>query len=121
MQGAPSGVPTSTLLVTLVVIGVVAANVGIFSPIVMHWISSRSGDAQGAKLGQQTAAASLGSAVGAVLAGFLFTVTVVPGASFIVVDLHAAAGIGLSLRMPSVFPRPRGAFGHHSPTIASRR
>ena len=110
----------SNFTLMLVVIGVVAASAGILSPILTYWISSRSGDAQGAKLGQQTAAASLGSAVGAARGGVLFTVTVVPGASFILVGLLAAAGIGLSLRMPSVLARRRGDFGHRSPTIASR-
>jgi MFS family permease len=58
---------------TLAVIGVVAASAGIRSPILTYWISIKAGKAQGAELGLQTAAASLGAAVGSAAGGPLPT------------------------------------------------
>ena len=100
----------SSFSMMLVVIGAVSASAGILSPILTYWISRRSGDAQGARLGQQTAAASLGSAVGAALGGLLYTVTAVPGAPFAVMGVLAIGGIGLALRLPAVLGQPLRAF-----------
>jgi MFS family permease len=45
----------SDFMLTLAVIGAVAASAGILSPILTYWISSKAGKAQGAELGKQTA------------------------------------------------------------------
>lgn len=80
----------------LVVIGAVAASAGILLPIITYWISAKAGNAQGAELGKQTSAASLGSAVGSAICGFLFDIPV-PGLSFFAFTAVAIIGIGLSL------------------------
>ena len=49
----------SDFMLLLAVIGAVAASAGILSPILIYWISSKAGKAQGVELGKQTAAASL--------------------------------------------------------------
>ena len=51
----------SDFTLMLTVVGVVAASAGILSPILTYWVSSRAGHAQGAELGKQTAASSLGA------------------------------------------------------------
>ena len=58
----------------LLVIGAVAASTGILSPILTYWISRKAGKAQEAQLGKQTAAASLGAAVGSAAGRLLFEV-----------------------------------------------
>ena len=85
----------------LVVIGTVAASAGILSPILTYWISSKAGKAQGAQLGKQTAAASLGAAAGSAAGGLLFDVMRWPGASFLLVAGLAVLGVLLSLRLPN--------------------
>jgi hypothetical protein len=70
---------------TLAEIGAVAASVGILSPIMTYWISIKAGKAQGAELGKQTAASSLGAAVGSAAGGLLFDVVSPPHASFLLV------------------------------------
>lgn len=62
----------SDFAMMLGVIGAVAAITGILSPIVTYWISSKAGHAQGAELGKQTAASSLGAATGSAAGGLLF-------------------------------------------------
>jgi MFS family permease len=87
----------------LAVIGAVAASAGILSPTLTYWISSKAGKAQGAQLGMQTAAASLGAAVGSAAGGLLFEVAGIPGASFLLVGalalLGALVGLGLPRRL----------------------
>ncbi len=61
----------SDFMLMLAVIGTVAASAGILAPILTYWISSKAGRAQGAELGKQTAAASLGAAVGSAAGGAL--------------------------------------------------
>ena len=56
----------------LVVVGLVAAGSGLLAPIMSYRISLAAGSAQGAVLGKQTAASSLGQAIGSVVAGFGF-------------------------------------------------
>ncbi len=86
----------SNFTLMLVVIGAVAASAGILLPIITYWISAKAGNAQGAELGKQTSAASLGSAVGSAMGGFLFDIPV-PGSSFFVITAFTIIGIGLSL------------------------
>ncbi len=92
----------------LMVIGAVAASAGILLPIMTYWISTKAGNAQGAELGKQTAAASLGSAVGSAAGGVLFAVPFA-GASFVLMAAVTAGGIAIALRMPRLLvTRQRG-------------
>ncbi|MFH1344120.1 MAG: MFS transporter [Pseudomonadota bacterium] len=87
---------------TLALIGVVAASAGILSPILTYWISIKAGKAQGAELGKQTAASSLGAAVGSAAGGLLFGVEQLPHASFLLVTVLTVLGFLLSLGLPNV-------------------
>lgn len=94
----------------LVATGGVAASAGILSPILTYWISSKAGRAQGAELGKQTAAASLGAAVGSVAGGVLFDVAWLPNASFVLVAGLTVGAVILSLGLPEkLTPRKHGA------------
>lgn len=107
----------------LAVIGAVAASAGIVSPILTYWISSKAGNAQGAELGKQTAAVSLGGAVGSAAGGFLFDIAPLPGASFILMTVLTGIGTGLSLGLPHLLvPRKLGdvAFERDTPIASAR-
>jgi hypothetical protein len=82
----------SDFMLMLAVIGVVAASAGIVSPI----------RAQGAQLGKQTAAASLGVAVGSAAGGLLFDLAPLPGASFLLATVLTVLGILLSLGLANM-------------------
>ena len=86
----------------LVVIGAVAASAGILSPILTYWISSKAGRAQGAELGKQTAASSLGVTVGSAAGGLLFDVTWLPNAAFLLMTVLIVLGVVLSLGLPNI-------------------
>lgn len=92
----------SDLTLMLVVTGAVAASAGVLSPILTYWISSKAGKAQGAELGKQTAAASLGAAVGSAAGGLLFDVAWLPDASFLIVTALTVLGVLLSLSLPKL-------------------
>jgi predicted MFS family arabinose efflux permease len=104
---------------TLAVIGAVAASAGILSPIMTYWISIKAGKAQGAELGKQTAASSLGAAVGSAAGGLLFDVAWPPHASFLLVAVLTALGVPLSLGLPNLLAiRTRGEpTGTESPAV----
>ena len=89
----------------LAVVGAVAASAGILSPILTYWISSKAGKAQGAELGKQTAAASLGAAVGSAAGGVLFNVTWLSNAPFLLVSGLTAFSVLLSLGLPRLLAR----------------
>ena len=84
----------------LLVVGAVAASAGIISPILTYWISSKAGEAQGLQLGKQTAAASLGAAVGSAAGGLLFNVAWLPNASFVLITGLSLIGLLMSLSLP---------------------
>lgn len=92
----------SDFTLMLVVIGAVAASAGILSPILTYWVSSKAGRAQGAQLGKQTAAASLGTAVGSAAGGLLFDVAWLPNASFLLMTILTMIGVLLSLGLPKM-------------------
>ena len=92
----------SDFMLMLAVIGAVAASAGILSPILTYWISRKAGKAQGAELGKQTAAASLGAAVGSAAGGLLFDIARLPGASFVLMTALTVLGVLLSLRLPNL-------------------
>jgi MFS family permease len=99
----------SDFTLMLVVIGAVAASAGILSPILTYWVSSKAGRAQGAELGKQTAASSLGAAVGSAAGGFLFDIAPLPGASFVFAAALTMLGILLSFGLPGALIRRRGS------------
>lgn len=90
----------SDFMLMLVVIGAVASSAGILSPILTYWISNKAGKAQGAELGMQTAAASLGAAVGSAAGGLLFDFEPLHGGSFLLMTLLTTLGVLLSLGLP---------------------
>jgi MFS family permease len=90
----------SNFTLMLAVIGVVAASAGILAPILTYWISSKAGEAQGAQLGKQTAAASLGAAGGSAAGGLLFDVAWLPNASFVLVTALTVVAFLFSLGLP---------------------
>ena len=92
----------SNFTLMLVVIGAVAASAGILSPILTYWISSKAGKSQGAELGKQTAASSLGVTVGSAIGGLLFNVSWLSNASFILMTALTVCGALLSLGLPSL-------------------
>ena len=92
----------SDFTLMLVVIGAVASSAGILSPILTYWVSSKAGKTQGAQLGKQTAAASLGAAVGSAAGGLLFDVAWLPNASFLLMTILTMIGVLLSLSLPKM-------------------
>jgi MFS family permease len=92
----------SDFTLMLVIIGAIAASAGILSPILTYWVSSKAGKTQGAQLGKQTAAASLGAAVGSTAGGLLFDVAWLPNASFILMTMLTVIGVLLSLGLPKL-------------------
>lgn len=101
MAGALFLVPQATdFIAMLAVVGAVAASAGLLSPVLTYWISLGAGQAQGADLGWQTAAASLGQALGSAAGGLLFSVSVISGASFVLTAMLLFLGIFVSLPLP---------------------
>ena len=92
----------SSFTLMLAIIGVVAASAGILAPILTYWISSKAGRAQGAQLGRQTAAASVGGAIGSAAGGLLFNVSIIPNAPFVLTSALVALGLVLSLCLPKM-------------------
>ena len=86
----------------LLVVGAVAASAGIISPILTYWISSKAGHAQGTQLGRQTAAASLGAAIGSAAGGLLFHVSWLPDASFALITGLTIVGLLISFGLPKM-------------------
>lgn len=91
-----------TFLTSLLAIGAVAVSAGALAPILTYWIASLAGHRSGAALGRQTAAASLGAALGAAGGGLLHGVTWLPNAGFVLVAAAAALAVLPSLRLPSL-------------------
>jgi len=83
------------------------ASAGILAPILTYWTSSKAGEAQGAQLGKQTAAASLGAAVGSAAGGLLYDVAWLPDASFLITAAVTGFGVALSLGLPRMLGRGR--------------
>lgn len=90
----------------LVVICAVAADAGVLTPILTCWISAKTGSAQAWQLGKQTAAASLGVALGSAAGGTLYDFAGLPGASFIPTKGIPVLGSLLCLRLPHLFVIP---------------
>lgn len=106
----------SSYITTSVAVALVAASAGILSPIVTYWVSLGAGKTQGADLGQVTAAASLGGAVGSAAGGLLFNVAVLPNAGFTAAALIVAAGLAGSLGLSRRLWQPSA--GSDCPALA---
>lgn len=101
MGAALFAVPLATdFRLMLVVVGAVAASAGILSPILTYWIASHAGHKSGADLGRQTAAASLGAAVGSAAGGILHNVTWLPNAAFVLTAAVIAMAVWPGLWLP---------------------
>ncbi len=85
---------------SLLAVALFAAASGLLIPALAYLVSLAAGAAQGAALGRQTAAASLGQAAGSVAAGWLFTLSV--GAPFWVIAGLLALGALAARRLPAV-------------------
>ncbi len=96
----------SNFYLMLIAIGAVAASAGTLLPILTYWISVNAGGAQGWELGKQTAAASLGVAVGSAAGGLLFDVVGFPGASFVLTAGLTAVAVLLAIGLPNMLLRP---------------
>ncbi len=94
----------------LLVIGAVAASAGILSPILTYWIASHAGHKSGAELGRQTAAASLGAALGSAAGGLLYDVAWLPNAAFVLTAIVVLSAVWPSLWLPEWLV-PRRATG----------
>jgi MFS family permease len=91
----------------LIAVAATAAGGGVLSPILTYWISTLAGTTQGAELGRQTAATSLGQAVGSSAGGLLFGSSLFAGAPLVIV----AAGATLaSVRLPARLDQARPSF-----------
>jgi MFS family permease len=82
---------------SLLAVALIAAASGLLIPALAYLVSLAAGAAQGAALGRQTAAASLGQAAGSVAAGWLFTLSV--GAPFWVTAGLLGLGAVAALRV----------------------
>jgi predicted MFS family arabinose efflux permease len=113
---------TSNISVALGV-ALVASSAGILSPIATYWISLGASGTQGAELGRQTAAASLGQAVGSAAGGLLFGAVLLPNASFIVTAAVVLASVAVTIGIPHLLvqPRHRTPVEQHIATSAGTR
>lgn len=87
-------------------VGLVAASAGTLSPIVTYWISLAAGEAQGAELGLQTAAASFGQALGSAAGGLLYSVAELPGGPFLAPATLTLIGAFVAITLPSLLAQP---------------
>ncbi|MBS2132179.1 MFS transporter (plasmid) [Burkholderia thailandensis] len=94
-------IPLMTSRLSLAItVAIVAGSAGIISPIATYWISVAAGERQGAALGQQTSAASLGQTVGSASGGLLFNVTFLSNATFTLTAVIVLASVFASVRVP---------------------
>ncbi len=103
-----AAVPFAMTNITMAIaVALVAASTGILSPIATYWISLGAGEMEGTALGRQTAAASLGQAVGSAAGGLLFGATFVPNATFTLTAAVVLASLVASLGIPRLLMQPR--------------
>ncbi len=90
----------------MLLVGLFAAGSGILVPMLAYRVSLDAGAAQGAALGKQTAAASLGQAVGSAAAGWLYGIAIQAPFWLTAALLLGGALIGLAAdrRAPPVHP-----------------
>ena len=97
---------TTDYYLMLGLVGGIASSAGILSPILTYWISSKAGASQGALLGRQTAAASLGATFGSVAGGVLFDLPYLKDASFLAAAVAVLLGLLAALGLPNLL-RPK--------------
>lgn len=96
--------PFATTYVLLIIgVGLVAGASGLLIPALAYLTSLAAGTRQGAALGKQTAAASLGQAIGSVAAGWLFAALI--GYSFWVMAALIAFGAVAALRVSKLLKK----------------
>lgn len=95
---------TTSYPLSLLAVALFAVASGLLIPALAYLVSLAAGPAQGAALGQQTAAASLGQAAGSAAAGWLFTLSA--GAPFWVTAGMLGLGAVAALRVSSVLKTP---------------
>lgn len=94
--------PVATVFgAALLWVGLVAAGAGILLPVLSYRVSLHAGTSQGLALGKQTAAASLGQALGSAAAGWLFGIRSEVPFWLTAGLLAAGAAIALGLRPPA--------------------
>lgn len=100
-----------TFIPAVAVVSLVAAAAGVISPILAYWLSMSAGKRQGAQLGKQAAAMSLGQAMGSAAGGILLGELGAAAALLLAAGLAAAAAIGAWLVSPRLeqFAHDRGA------------
>lgn len=105
----------SDWFVLLAAVAATAAALGAILPVIGYWVSLSAGNAQGAELGGQVAAAGLGQALGSAVAGLLFGLAWAESAFVVamsVVVAGAALAVPLSRRLALLSPvKARGAAG----------
>ena len=91
-----------------IAVGGVAAGGGVLSPLIAYWVSLAAGKLQGAELGWQTSAASLGQTLGSAAAGLLIG-RASGGGAFMLSGLLTLAGalaaLALSRRLSTITER----------------
>lgn len=97
----------------LIAVGATAVGGGVLSPILTYWISTLAGTTQGAELGRQTAATSLGQAVGSSAGGLLLGSSLFAGTPLVIVASVAAGATLASVRLP-------GRLGRFAPSLAQQ-
>jgi MFS transporter, DHA1 family, multidrug resistance protein len=98
----------------LLLVMLISAGTSVVTPMLTYWASIGAGLAQGAALGKQTAASSLGQALGSVTVGSLFSIA--PAAPFwVAAVLLVGGGVLLATQTSTLFtarahdPTPPGA------------
>ncbi len=90
----------------LLLVVLISAGASVVAPLLTYWASIGAGLAQGAALGRQTAASSLGQALGSVTVGGLFGIA--PAAPFWVAAALLLGGVGLLATDRSTLLQPGG-------------
>ena len=99
-------VPLSTIGISMSIsVAMVAASAGVLSPISTYWVSLGAREFQGTELGGQTAAASLGQALGSTAGGLFFNIAFLPNASFIVAAALSLATLAVAIGLPRLLSR----------------
>lgn len=86
-------------------VALVAASAGVLSPIATYWTSLVADERQGAELGRETAAASLGQATGSAMGGMLFNITLLPNASFTLTAALVLSALAATIGLPRLLSR----------------
>ena len=89
----------------------VAASAGVLAPILTYWTARGARAGRGLQIGRQTAAISLGGAVGAAMGGLLHDLAWPPHAPSVVIAALTAAAVVVGLGLSSALGREGGFSG----------